>query len=965
MHSVSETPIAIDFGRFRVLPHRRELLADSRPVELGGRAFDVLMALIEARGAVVSKEMLMERVWPGRIVEENNLPVQITVLRKAFGADRDLIHTVSGRGYQFGGEIRTVSTSPDALPVVTMPIPLPPSTSAPTNLPESVSELIGREVELDEILGIAGSHRLVTLVGAGGIGKTRLGIEVARHLLPRFAEGVWVAELGPLSDPTLVPVTVATALGIDLAAGAVSAQRVASALRSKQLMLVLDNCEHMADAAASMAEALLRANPAARILATSREPLRVEGEWIYLVPPLAVPTEGNSESADLLGYGAIRLFIERVRAAEPHFSPNERAVAAIAAICRRLDGIPLAIELAAARVAALGIEQLAARLDDRFNLLAGGRRTALPRQQTLRATLDWSYELLTEPERAVLRHLSVFAGSLTLEAASQVAASGGISEASVIEYVGNLVDKSLITADVSGPVARYRLLETTRAYALEKLTKSGEHGDVARRHAEYYRNLFQRAAAKSETRSGAEWLAVYGLDIDNVRAALDWAFSPGGDVTIGVALTVASERLWFGLSLMDECRRRVEHVLSILQPASLQRGVSGSTGHEMQLYATLAVALFNTKGAGPEAGAAWTDVLEIAELLDDTEYRLRALWGLWYNHISNGECRAALTLAQRYHTLPPNQSERADLPVGERMLGTSLYYLGDLSSARHHLEHMLIHCTTPIRRSHMIRFQFDLPVAARGTLARVLWLQGFPDQAMRMAKDNVEDARAIDHVVSVSLYWALDAACMVGLAVGDQATAERSLAMLLEHSAKHALGFWQALGHSYEGQLLIKRGDVVTGVRCLRTGLDELREARYVLRSPGLLGELAEGMAGAGQVTQALVTIDEALAQCECSDERWSMAELLRIRGELLLLEGASEASAAAENHYQQGLDWARRQGALSWELRCATSLARLSRDQGRSADARALLQPVCDRFTEGFMTADLKAAKALLDELS
>jgi predicted ATPase len=265
----------------------------------------------------------------------------------------------------------------------------------------------------------------------------------------------------------------------------------------------------------------------------------------------------------------------------------------------------------------------------------------------------------------------------------------------------------------------------------------------------------------------------------------------------------------------------------------------------------------------------------------------------------------------------------------------------------------------------MNRFQFDLPVAARGTLARVLWLQGFPDQAIRMAKDNVEDARAIDHVVSVSLYWALDGACMVGLAVGDQETADRSLAMLLEHSAKHALGFWQALSHSYQGQLMIERGDVVAGIQCLRTGLDELREARYVLRSPGLLGALAEGMAGAGQVAQALVTIGEALAQSESSDECWSIAELLRIRGELLLLEGAPEASAAAEGCFQQALEWARRQGALSWELRCATSLARLWRDQARGKPAHELLAAVFDRFTEGFATSDLKAAKALINELT
>src|SRR6267154_4023088 len=375
MEPIPLAPTAIEFGRFRILPHRRELLAESQPLELGGRAFDVLMVLIEASGAVVGKDALMHGVWPDRIVEENNLQAQISALRRAFGADRDLIRTIAGRGYQFTGDIRTVSTSPDPRPAGTPTVPVSTPTRIPTNLPEAVSELIGRDVELDEILALTTSHRLVTLTGTGGIGKTRLSLEVARRVLPRFADGVWAIELAPLSDPELVPVAIATALGLELASGTASPLSVANALRSQQLMLVLDNCEHVVDAAARMAEALLRANPAARVIATSREPLRAEGEWVYPVPPLAVPPEGSPESADPLRYGAVRLFVERARAAAPYFPPDARVAAAIVGICRRLDGIPLAIELAVARAASLGIEGLAARLDDRFWLLTGGHRT--------------------------------------------------------------------------------------------------------------------------------------------------------------------------------------------------------------------------------------------------------------------------------------------------------------------------------------------------------------------------------------------------------------------------------------------------------------------------------------------------------------------------------------------------------------------------------------------------------------
>ncbi len=449
MDTASEAPASVAFGRFLLLPHRRELLANGRPVKLGGRAFDVLMALVEARGAVVSKNALMARVWPERIVEENNLQWQISALRAAFGADRNLIRTVSGRGYQFTGEINAVSANPEANANTAMAAAPPgpsdahpdrmiPAESPPTNLPEPVSELVGRDDVLSEILSLASAHRLVTLTGAGGIGKTRLAVAAARRLLPQFPDGVWLAEFSPIADPGLVPVTVAAAIGLDLGGGAVTAQRVSQALAGRRLLLVLDTCEHVIGAAAALVEAVLRAGRDVRLLATSREPLRAEGEWVYSVPPLAVPAEDAGSADDLLRYGGVRLFVERLRAAEPHFALDRRVAGTIATICRRLDGLPLAIELAAARSAMLGVDQVAARLDDRFHILTGGRRTALPRQQTLRATLDWSYELLPEPERVILRRLAIFAGAFRLGAAGAVAASHDLTAPQVIDALFSL-----------------------------------------------------------------------------------------------------------------------------------------------------------------------------------------------------------------------------------------------------------------------------------------------------------------------------------------------------------------------------------------------------------------------------------------------------------------------------------------------------------------------------------------------
>ena len=529
-------------------PHRRELIVDGTPIPLGSRAFDVLLVLVDAAGRVLDKDELMRRVWPDRVVEENNLQFQISALRKALGADRDLIRTLAGRGYQFTGEIRSRADRP------------PPASAS--SLPEPVFELIGRDASVREVMALVTSRRLLTLIGTGGIGKTRLALEVARRLRPSFADGVGLVELGPLTDPQLVPGAVASALRLTLAGGTASVANVTAALAGRQVLVVLDNCEHLIEAAAHMAEALLRASAGLCVVATSREPLRAVGESVYRVPSLDVPDEETVDVDDVLRYGAVELFVARAQAAEPRFVLDRRLAPVGAAICRHLDGLPLAIELAAARIAAFGVDGVASRLDDRFRLLTGGRRTALPRQQTLRATLDWSHELLAGPERVLLRRLAVMVGSFSLHAAASIAAGPDLAEGDVVECVANLVAKSLITVDLRGPVASYRLLETTRAYAGEKLAQSGDLERCARRHAEYHRDLFERAHAEWHAQPTAEWLATYGLALDDLRAALDWAFASGGDAALGVALTIAAVPLWVQRTLLGECRARVERARS-------------------------------------------------------------------------------------------------------------------------------------------------------------------------------------------------------------------------------------------------------------------------------------------------------------------------------------------------------------------------------------------------------------------
>src|SRR6266849_1285757 len=918
-------------------------IAEER-ILLAPKAFDVLRYLVEHPGRLVPHDELLEALWPKTYVQPEVLKSHIAAIRTVLGDDARkplFIETLSRRGYRF---IAPVREGASARPSWT------------TNLPEAVSELIGREAELRAVTALATEHRLVSLVGAGGIGKTRLGLEVARHLLPRFPDGVFVAELGPLSSPELVPATVASALALTHVAGTVSLEGVAGAVGTRKLLLVIDNCEHVIEAAAAMAETLLRATPGDSLLATSREPLRVSGEYVYRVPSLDVPAEDPQDMEDVFRYGAVRLFVSRAHAAEPRYVAEGPVLAATAAICRRLDGIPLAIELAATRIAGFGVAGVAARLDDRFRLLTGGSRT-LPRHQTMRATLDWSYELLSESERVVLRRLGVFVGAFTLDAASAVAAGVDIPASEVTDAVADLVGKSLLSTDVGGASLHYRLLETTRAYAREKLIESAEFDHFARRHAEYYRDLFQHADAELETRPTAEWLSVYRPHIDDLRAALDWAFSRGGDVGVGVALAAATAPLWTHLSLLTDCRARVEQAI-----AALGRQVPSDPRRDMRLYLALGHVLLQNRQASarPEANAALTKALELAEITDDGRYRLAALHGLYLARFFTGEYRNALNLAEKFRTVAADTAARSDVPIGNLLIGLTLHVLGDQPGARRHLEPLVGSHFVTARPSHISLYQYDQRVILECYYARVLWLQGFGDQARRLTEKLVDYASTTDHRRSF-LYTLLLAACPIAVFVGDLTTVEHHVRLAFNLAARHAIEMWNGWAQCFEGVVLIKRGESHAGSQLLQSALERLPAPGFHHPVSLLLPELAAGLGGAGQIAEGLVVADTALARAEQTEAGWCLAELLRTKGELLLLGREPTAVATAEQCFHQALDVARRQGALSWELRAATSLARFWRGQQRVTQARKLLEPVYRRFTEGFETADLIAAKALL----
>jgi predicted ATPase/class 3 adenylate cyclase len=440
--------------------------------------------------------------------------------------------------------------------------PLRSLDSRPNNLPRQLTTFVGRGQEIGEAKKILAAAPLLTLTGPGGVGKTRLAIEIAGELLEEFPEGMWFVDLGPLTDPAFVVPAVAAAIGVRHAPGQPILDTVIEHLRGRRELLVLDNCEHLLEVTAQSVDALLRSCSLLRVIATSREGLAVAGEAVFPVPSLSVPDPAAATPADLGQYEGIRLFVERAMSAAPGFQITDRNASAVAQICRRLDGVPLAIELAAARVRALPVEQIAARLDDRFRLLTGSSRITVPRHQTLRQTIDWSHDLLADDERAVLRRLAVFVGGCSLEAAEAVCAGPPVEADAVLDLLSRLVDKSLLLADTGGSEARYRQLETIRQYARDRLLESGEARDALRRHRDWY--LAMVARAEPEFFRGAEsadWLQRLDREHDNLRAALQWSLDEPGEEREGLHLAAGLWRFWEIHGHLAEGRAWLEHFL--------------------------------------------------------------------------------------------------------------------------------------------------------------------------------------------------------------------------------------------------------------------------------------------------------------------------------------------------------------------------------------------------------------------
>jgi predicted ATPase/DNA-binding winged helix-turn-helix (wHTH) protein len=951
--------LVFGYGQWQIDLGRRELVLNDVVVPIGARAFDIIELLVLSANRLVTKNDIMSGVWPGAIVGENTLAVHISAIRKALGPDRAMLKTASGRGYHLignwtprqHGQVSALATSPL--------MPEPGASTVSNNFPLIAGRLIGRAAAARHVRDLASAYRVVTLTGPGGIGKTSLAIEASRGLFADFDGGGWFVELASLSNPDLVPSTVASALGLKLS-GEISAESVARAISTKQLLLVLDNCEHVIDAAADLAEQFTRLCPYTTILVTSREVLRIAGEAVYRVPPLDVPAPGQETPDDILGHSAVELFITRTNALETGFSPHGEELTSVAVICRRLDGIPLAIELAAASTATLGIASVAIGLRDRFALLTRGRRTALARQRTLRATLDWSHELLPEEERQLFRHLAVFHGGFTLDAAVAVLADSGLNAAKVTSGIANLVAKSLVALDTTRGATRWYLLETIRAYALEKLTEHGEASAVAGRQAAYFRDLITPLASGTSSSLSDEDLALCIREIDNVRAALDWSLSSVGDRTIGVDLTAAYTPVWQHLVLIKECVERCERALLSLEPHG-----TGNMRVRMRLHLALASAMFITQGPAEQAITVLTEALDAADTLNDIDAQTRALSGLRTLYVHRGEYGLARIVAERLGQMADRIGDPVSVRTAWRRLGVSLLTSGRPREAQQYFERVLRSPFTPGDRHGVIYYNSNDHADGRAMLSRALWMQGFTERALNEARASVEELHGADHQLLLcrTLYYGI---CRIAPMIGDFATADREIARLIDVATSLDAQFWETAGRFLKGKLLVERGEFAQGLLILRDAFETCGRTGWRLSYPEFKGALALAFAGLGRLDEALGALEDAVASAGEGEngQVWYVPELLRIKGEVLLLQAPDRAGQAAEDCFIQAGEMAREQDALFWELRIALSLARLRVSQNRHYEARALLASVYDRFTDGFMTADLEAARAMLEGL-
>jgi predicted ATPase/DNA-binding winged helix-turn-helix (wHTH) protein len=921
------------FGPYLLLRSQKTLLERGRAVRLGNRALDLLIALAERAGEVVSKNELIKYAWPDTFVEESNLRVHVAALRRILGDGDEksrYIINVAGRGYSFVAPVSLID-APTATPKS--------EANGPDILPSLLTRVVGREEVIANVSRQIASSRLVTIVGPGGVGKTTVSVAVAERLAESSRPRICFVDLSAIHDPSQVPSALATVVGVSTLTHDPITSLIAY-LVDVRILFVLDNCEHVIGSVTEIVERIIRATPMVKFLATSREPLLAEGEQVFNLPPLASPPDSSALSARrALKYPAVQLFVERAISSLDSFALTDLNAPDVAVICRRLDGVPLAIELVAARVGRFGLVTLAQKFGDDLLLTAKGRRTARPRHQSLRATLDWSYQLLAPIEQALLRRLAVFRGAFSAESAIAVAACGIDVETDVLEALMSLVAKSLLITDVSGPTIRYRLLYVTRAYGTEKLDEFSERNETLRLHADHFRLVLESAQIEWERMTRPEWLRRYGNMIDDVRAALDWAFAPGGDIALGAALTVASLPYGSQLSLIDEFKQRAALALK-----HLAQMVPSQPEWELRLLTVYLSILVRTAAPDEAVRGAMNRARALAKATGVVSYMIEPFTVQAIYNIELGNYAAAAEVVGQFETFAKDSDDIPAILLADRVGAQVYLYCGDLPRSHLLAERVLRH---PLRSVPLIygATPIDRQVSMRANLATTLWLQGFSEQAEAVVAEGVDLAEA-DGPASMCQVLAL-AACPISFWRGDLKSARRFTENLIDYARRNTLHRWLKLGLCYQATL------------------------DFMIQGPSLqCVDSSDSQPGGPFQRHILATIHDrwldpaTINLAERGLCGWATAEILRVSGTLHLASAARNRASVAESRYRASIKVAQDQSALAWELRSCTSLGVLLRSQGRNATATKVLRVVYDKYTEGFESADLLKAQSLLEDI-
>jgi predicted ATPase/DNA-binding winged helix-turn-helix (wHTH) protein len=931
------------FGQFRLIPARQILLRNGIPIRLGSRALTILTTLVERRGELVTRDELMAAAWPKLFVHESNLKVNMANLRRSLGdtqKEPTYVATVVGRGYRFVAPVEVgapANTDRNADPEGAQLSGLPPA-----------REMVGRGEEIATIVRELRTRRHVTVVGAGGIGKTTVAIAAAQALEADYSDGACFVDLSTFDDPVLLPTALAAALGIRGNADDML-MAVIDHLEQRHMLVLLDNCEHVLPAAEIFARRFAARAGRSRLLATSRQPLDAVAEHVVRLDPLTLPgTTDGLTIGEAMRFSAVDLFSRR--AAEwAGYELVQSDCAAVAQVCRSLDGIPLAIELAAAKMVDHTAAELYAMLDEHLSFQNRRIEGHPARHETLLATIDWSYKLLPQNEATILRVVSVFASGFEPTEVATVAGPTAIGPVDITIGLGSLVAKSLVTAEVSGAGLRYRLLDSTRRYALSRLTEDPMESGVRLHHAEHVLAIFEQSEREWERKEAGGWTSRYLDRLPDLRAVLTWAFGSGRSPELGVRLVKASLPFWFAVALLSEALAWVEDALHHAESTSddLLKTRLACSRAWIQLY---------TRAFVPESEDAWLAAISHARRAGDIGYQLHSLVGLAQHNMYFGRLAEAATRLNEYRELSTRHQNWSAAPEGERLQAWLKLLTGELVESRQILDGMAARYSRPNSEALLVSFQVDPYVGARWYLPMCAWLMGQRDYAAEIAREVVDVAGEARHLFAQS-----NALTLAGLPVaffsGDLDSFAAYLAQLQFIHRQRAPGVWIYNERFFAAVLKDLRGDS-SAVTDMQAAIRSIMETKYRLRIGIWLGTLADALARQGRAGEASDVIDDAIQYQVRQNERWCRSELLRIKASILRRIGRHSVVEAA---LHDALKEARAIGALSFEIRAANDLAAHYLDLDRRHDAADLLLPIFRRFTEGFGTNDLVIASQLL----